>query len=72
MEHVRPQLARLNDAVRGVEPSLPRFRLNEGDILVLDHYRCWHGRDGRTGERKERWLRKLPSPGAPAALTPLA
>lgn len=56
IEHIRTQLARLNDAVHGVEPSLPRFCLNEGDILVLDNYRCWHGRDGHTGERTVRIL----------------
>ncbi|MET8665227.1 TauD/TfdA family dioxygenase [Streptomyces tendae] len=55
-EHIRTQLARLNDAVHGVEPSLPRFRLDEGDILVLDNYRCWHGRDSHTGERTVRIL----------------
>ncbi|MGW3974368.1 hypothetical protein ACWEFD_34415 [Streptomyces ardesiacus] len=44
-------LARLTDAVHDIEPSLPRFRLDESDILVLDNYRCWHGRDGHTGER---------------------
>ncbi|WP_308293497.1 hypothetical protein [Streptomyces sp. RM72] len=55
-EHIRTQLARLDDAVRGIEPSLPRLRLDEGDILVLDNYRCWHGRDGHTGERTVRIL----------------
>jgi gamma-butyrobetaine dioxygenase len=54
--HIRTQLARLTDAVHGIEPSLPRFGLDEGDILVLDNYRCWHGRDGHTGERTVRIL----------------
>ncbi|MFB6553955.1 hypothetical protein [Streptomyces sp. NPDC056405] len=58
MEHIRTQLARLNDAVHGIEPSLPRFCLNEGDILVLDNYRCCHGRDGHTGDRAVRILPK--------------
>ncbi|MEJ1199346.1 MULTISPECIES: TauD/TfdA family dioxygenase [unclassified Streptomyces] len=56
IEHIRTQLARLTDAVHGIEPSLPRFPLDEGDILVLDNYRCWHGRDGHTGERTVRIL----------------
>ncbi|MEV5236132.1 TauD/TfdA family dioxygenase [Streptomyces pseudogriseolus] len=55
-EHIRAQLARLTEAVHDIEPSLPRFRLDEGDILVLDNYRCWHGRDGHTGERTVRIL----------------
>ncbi|WP_121702941.1 TauD/TfdA family dioxygenase [Streptomyces sp. E5N298] len=55
-EHIRTQLARLDDAVHGIEPSLPRLRLDMGDILVLDNYRCWHGRDGHTGERTVRIL----------------
>ncbi|WP_399880257.1 TauD/TfdA family dioxygenase [Streptomyces sp. BBFR51] len=55
-EHVLTQLTRFRDAVHGIEPSLPRFRLDEGDILVLDNYRCWHGRDGHTGERTVRIL----------------
>ncbi|MFZ4179700.1 TauD/TfdA family dioxygenase [Streptomyces pseudogriseolus] len=55
-EHIRVQLARLTEAVHDIEPSLPRFRLDEGDILVLDNYRCWHGRDGHAGERTVRIL----------------
>ncbi|MGW0337003.1 TauD/TfdA family dioxygenase [Streptomyces sp. NPDC003011] len=54
--HVHAMLARFQDAVHGLEPSLPRFRLAEGDILVLDNYRCWHGRDAHTGERTVRIL----------------
>ena len=55
-EHVRGLLTRFEDAVQGLEPALPRFRLAEGDILVLDNYRCWHGRDAHTGERTVRIL----------------
>ncbi|MGW9356341.1 TauD/TfdA family dioxygenase [Streptomyces diastaticus] len=55
-DHIRTQLARLTEAVHEVEPSLPRFRLDAGDILVLDNYRCWHGRDRHTGERTVRIL----------------
>ncbi|MFE0204442.1 TauD/TfdA family dioxygenase [Streptomyces sp. NPDC058985] len=55
-DHISRQLARLTEAVHAIEPSLPRFRLDEGDILVLDNYRCWHGRDGHTGQRTVRIL----------------
>ncbi|MFD5653395.1 TauD/TfdA family dioxygenase [Streptomyces sp. NPDC127039] len=55
-DHIHTQLGRLTEAVHDVEPSLPRFRLDAGDILVLDNYRCWHGRDGHTGERTVRIL----------------
>lgn len=48
-ERIRAHLARFRDAVHAAEASLPRFRLDAGDILVLDNYRCWHGRDGHTG-----------------------
>ncbi|MEU3729338.1 hypothetical protein AB0E81_08005 [Streptomyces sp. NPDC033538] len=44
------------DLVVDIEPSLPRFRLDEGDILVLDNFRRWHGRDGHAGERTVRVL----------------
>lgn len=54
--HVRAMLARFHEAVHRLEPSLPRFRLAEGDILVLDNYRCWHGRDAHNGERTVRIL----------------
>ncbi|GGP65964.1 TauD/TfdA family dioxygenase [Saccharothrix coeruleofusca] len=50
-ERVTAMLARFDDAVARVHPALPRFTLEEGDILVLDNYRCWHGRDPHTGER---------------------
>ncbi|WBB61799.1 TauD/TfdA family dioxygenase [Streptomyces sp. WMMC500] len=55
-DRVQAMLARLDRAVRAMEPALPRFRLDEGDILVLDNYRCWHGRDAHTGERSVRIL----------------
>ncbi|MFI8486566.1 TauD/TfdA family dioxygenase [Streptomyces rubrogriseus] len=55
-DHIRTQLGRLTEAVHAIEPSLPRFRLDAGDILVLDNYRCWHGRDRHTGERTVRIL----------------
>lgn len=50
-EHITTMLARFDDEVARVHSTLPRFTLDEGDILVLDNYRCWHGRDPHTGER---------------------
>ncbi|MEG3626815.1 TauD/TfdA family dioxygenase [Streptomyces poriticola] len=55
-EQVHALLTRLRDAVHGAEAALPRFPLAEGDILVLDNYRCWHGRDAHSGERTVRIL----------------
>ncbi|MFD0416794.1 TauD/TfdA family dioxygenase [Streptomyces sp. NPDC127108] len=55
-EHVTALLDRFTRTVHGLEGALPRFRLDAGDILVLDNYRCWHGRDGHTGERTVRIL----------------
>ncbi|MGZ3144715.1 TauD/TfdA family dioxygenase [Lentzea chajnantorensis] len=50
-DHVTAMLRRLDEEVARVQPALPRFRLDEGDVLVLDNYRCWHGRDAHTGTR---------------------
>ncbi|SEE88814.1 Taurine catabolism dioxygenase TauD, TfdA family [Streptomyces sp. 2314.4] len=47
-------LSCLQDVVHDTEESLPRFRLAEGDILIPDNYRCWHGRDAHTGDRGVR------------------
>ncbi|GAA2106887.1 TauD/TfdA family dioxygenase [Streptomyces synnematoformans] len=55
-DHVAAMLDRFTAAVHELEPALPRFRLDEGDILVLDNYRCWHGRDAHHGERLVRIL----------------
>lgn len=55
-DRVRAMLARFDETVHALEPALPRFRLAEGDILVLDNHRCWHGRDAHTGERTVRIL----------------
>ncbi|GGO44358.1 TauD/TfdA family dioxygenase [Streptomyces lasiicapitis] len=54
--YVTAMLERFTVAVHGLEPALPRFRLDAGDVLVLDNYRCWHGRDGHEGERSVRIL----------------
>ncbi|WBB78487.1 TauD/TfdA family dioxygenase [Micromonospora sp. WMMD882] len=50
-EYVASMLARFDEEVGRAQSVLPRFRLYSGDVLVLDNYRCWHGRDPHTGER---------------------
>ncbi len=55
-EHVRAMLGRFAERVGSVEEALPRFEVPAGDILVLDNYRCWHGRDPHRGERTVRIL----------------
>ena len=50
-EHVAAMLQRFDEVVDEIEPALPRVELARGDILVLDNYRCWHGRDPHTGDR---------------------
>ncbi|MET9230257.1 TauD/TfdA family dioxygenase [Lentzea sp. NPDC003310] len=50
-EHVSDMLTRLDEEVERAQRTLPRIRLDEGDLLVLDNYRCWHGRDAHTGAR---------------------
>ncbi len=55
-EHVVAMLDRYSDAVRTLESSLPRLSVAEGEILMLDNYRCWHGRDAHTGDRLVRVL----------------
>ncbi len=49
--HVTAMLQRFDEEVARVQPTLPRFRLEEGDLLVLDNYRCWHGRDPHSASR---------------------
>ncbi|MEO3753306.1 TauD/TfdA family dioxygenase [Streptomyces sp. B6B3] len=55
-DHVRAMLARLDERVRETERTLPRFAVAPGEILLLDNYRCWHGRDGHPGDREVRIL----------------
>ncbi|WP_306746436.1 TauD/TfdA family dioxygenase [Saccharothrix yanglingensis] len=50
-EYTTAMLSRFTAEVDRVQPTLPRFTLAEGDVLALDNYRCWHGRDPHTGER---------------------
>ncbi|MGP4109493.1 TauD/TfdA family dioxygenase [Streptomyces sp. 4N509B] len=54
--HVRAMLDRFEKAVHALEDGLPRFTLAEGEILLLDNYRCWHGRDAHDGDRAVRIL----------------
>ena len=54
--HVRAMLARFEERVWATEVALPRFTLAAGEILLLDNYRCWHGRDPHSGERTVRIL----------------
>ncbi|MFE1775023.1 TauD/TfdA family dioxygenase [Streptomyces sp. NPDC059008] len=53
-EHIQTMLGRFQKAVHDLEGALPRFELAEGDILFLDNYRCWHGREPHTGDRSVR------------------
>ncbi|MCT2584381.1 TauD/TfdA family dioxygenase [Actinophytocola gossypii] len=55
-DRITAMLARFTEATLALEATLPRFALAEGDVLVLDNYRCWHGRDAHTGERVVRIL----------------
>ncbi|RMI31526.1 TauD/TfdA family dioxygenase [Streptomyces triticirhizae] len=55
-ERVRAWLARLEARVLAAEERLPRFTPAAGEILLLDNYRCWHGRDPHAGERSVRIL----------------
>ncbi|MFD5826371.1 TauD/TfdA family dioxygenase [Lentzea sp. NPDC060358] len=50
-DRVEALLARFDTEVGRVQRTLPRFGLEEGDVLVLDNYRCWHGRDAHVGSR---------------------
>ncbi|MEU4768037.1 TauD/TfdA family dioxygenase [Actinosynnema sp. NPDC023794] len=50
-EHITAMVDRFQRTVHALEADLPRVRLEEGDILAVDNYRCWHGRDPHTGER---------------------
>ncbi|QFG26236.1 TauD/TfdA family dioxygenase [Actinomadura sp. WMMB 499] len=58
-DRVRAMLDRFRERVRELEPSLPRVMLDEGECLVLDNYRCWHGRDPHEGERAVQILTVL-------------
>ncbi len=44
-------LDRFADIRATIEVSAPRFRLDDGDILFIDNYRCWHGRDAHETPR---------------------
>ncbi|UED82929.1 TauD/TfdA family dioxygenase [Streptomyces profundus] len=53
-ERTRVMLERFAARVRRSAEALPRFALAPGEILLLDNYRCWHGRDAHTGSRAVR------------------
>ncbi|MCC8242857.1 TauD/TfdA family dioxygenase [Saccharothrix luteola] len=55
-EHITAMVDRFQRTVHALEADLPRVRLEEGDILAVDNYRCWHGRDPHTGDRAVRIL----------------
>ncbi|MCK2239004.1 MULTISPECIES: TauD/TfdA family dioxygenase [unclassified Crossiella] len=55
-EHADRMLAAFTEAVQQIQPGLPRFRPTAGEILVVDNYRCWHGRDPHPGDRLVRIL----------------
>lgn len=55
-EHINDMLDVFTEAVREIQPGLPRFRPEAGEILAIDNYRCWHGRDPHTGDRMVRIL----------------
>ncbi|MGW1147748.1 TauD/TfdA family dioxygenase [Streptomyces sp. NPDC002454] len=55
-DRISALLTRFTETVHALEADLPRIRLDAGDVLVLDNYRCWHGRDAHTGARQVRIL----------------
>ncbi|SMD25956.1 TauD/TfdA family dioxygenase [Kibdelosporangium aridum] len=58
-ERIHLRLKHFEHTVRQLERELIRFTMAEGDILALDNYRCWHGRDAHTGDRMVRILTLL-------------
>ncbi|MFS8099054.1 TauD/TfdA family dioxygenase [Lentzea alba] len=50
-DRVTAMMVRFDAEVERVQATLPRFTLDDGDVLMLDNYRCWHGRDAHTGVR---------------------
>lgn len=45
-------LAEFRDVLKTAGAAAPRFRLETGDVLVIDNYRCWHGREPFEGSRQ--------------------
>lgn len=58
-ERIHLVLNHFEQTVHALERDLIRFTMAEGDILALDNYRCWHGRDAHTGDRMVRILTLL-------------
>lgn len=44
-------LERYRNLATAAFAAAPRLDLAEGEILLVDNYRCWHGRDPHQGER---------------------
>lgn len=53
------QLGRWTDVLTTLFSTAPRFRLEAGEVLAIDNYRCLHGRDGYTGRREVEVLTAL-------------
>jgi gamma-butyrobetaine dioxygenase len=51
MAGVTKMLARWHKVVEESAASAPRFDLRRGEVLLIDNYRVYHGRDAYTGER---------------------
>lgn len=45
-------ISEFRDVAATAAAAVPRFTLEAGDVLMLDNYRCWHGREGFTGMRR--------------------
>jgi gamma-butyrobetaine dioxygenase len=45
------QIARWRDLTAELSGRIPRFRLAPGEVLLVDNYRCLHGRDPYEGAR---------------------
>ena len=50
-ERIEEFLARYTALAEAAFAAAPRVDLAEGEILLVDNYRCWHGRDPHQGER---------------------
>lgn len=51
-DEVAGMLDEYRDVAATAAAAAPRFSLDTGDVLMLDNYRCWHGREPFTGPRQ--------------------